>query len=100
MDREAVIASVVGSRRIRWWSRKRWVRQNGERIISRWKGGSYLLNIVVHAYPDDFFLAIPCIFSLCRQIRNTRLVDQPVVLSWGGCRNGFGEGYLWWQGAD
>lgn len=46
------------------------------------KGGCYLLNIVVRAYQDDVFRAIPCIFSLCRQIRNTRLVDQPVVLSW------------------
>lgn len=42
---------------------------------------SYLLNIAVRAYPDDFFRAIPCTFSLYRQIRNTRLVDQPVVLS-------------------
>ena len=43
--------------------------------------GAYPQNIVVRAYQDDVFRAIPCIFSLCRQIHNTRLVDQPVILS-------------------
>ncbi len=82
MDREAVIASVEGSRRVRRWKRE----EVGE--AKRKEGGplgdraGYLLNIAVRAYPDDSFRAIPCIFSLCRQIRSTRLVDQPVVLSW------------------
>ena len=81
MDREAVIASVEGSRRVRWWSGKRWVRRNGDGMVPWGNAGSYLLNIAVRGYPDDIFRAIPCISSLYRQIRNTRLVDQPVVLS-------------------
>jgi len=33
------------------------------------------------AFPDARFRASLCIFSRCRRIRNTRLVDQPVILS-------------------
>ena len=54
----------------------------GYRTVLWWEGDVYLLSIIVRAYQDGFFRAIPCIFWLYRQIRNTRLVDQPVVLSW------------------
>ena len=104
MDREAVIASVEGSRKVRRWRREEVRDAKRRESDPLGEKAGYLLNIAVHAYPDDSFRAIPCIFSLCRQIRNTRLVDQPVVLSWrsklGGCRNGSGGEYLWWQGAD
>ena len=97
MDREAVIASMDGSRRVRRWSSEEvGEAKTGEGGSLGKKRGLYLLNIAVRAYQDDFFQAIPCISSLCRQTRNTRLVDQPVVLSWrsklGWCSNGLGEG--------
>ena len=83
MDREAVIASVERSRRVRRWIREEVEGETGRGWFFCERRRGYLLNIVVRAYPDDFSRAIPCIFLLCRQIRNTRLGDQPVVLSWG-----------------
>lgn len=106
MDREAVIASREGPRRIRRWSREEvGEAKRGEGVsLGEKKGGDYLLNIAVRAYPDGFSQAIPCTFSLCPQIRNTSwwisLLFLAGVRSWGGCSNGLGEGYLWWQGAD
>lgn len=35
----------------------------------------------IRAYQGAPPQAIPCISSLCRRTRNTRLVDQPVILS-------------------
>lgn len=46
-----------------------------------WTRNDDLLNISAHAYRGAAAQATPCISLLCRQTRNTRLVNQPVVLS-------------------